>query len=40
VVYLSPTVAGKTHDKKAVDESDLVYRGLGSSRTENWEVGF
>ena len=25
VVYLSPTVAGKTHDKKAVDEADLVY---------------
>jgi len=25
VVSLSPTVAGKTHDKKAVDEADLVY---------------
>jgi hypothetical protein len=25
VVYLSPTVAGKTHDKKAADEVDLVY---------------
>src|SRR5512145_3407687 len=25
VVYLSPTVAGKTHDKKAADESDLTY---------------
>ena len=25
VVYLSPTVAGKTHDKKATDEADLVY---------------
>ena len=25
VVYLSPTVASKTHDKKAVDEADLVY---------------
>ena len=25
VVYLSPTVAGKTHDKKAADEADLVY---------------
>lgn len=25
VVYLSPTVAGKTHDKKAVDEADLAY---------------
>src|SRR5262244_4650622 len=25
VVYRSPTVAGKTHDKKAVDEADLVY---------------
>jgi Helix-turn-helix of DDE superfamily endonuclease len=25
VVYLSPTVAGKPHDKKAVDEADLVY---------------
>src|SRR5262245_61011037 len=25
VVYLSPTVAGKTHDKKAVDKADLVY---------------
>jgi len=24
VVYLSPTVAGKTHDKKAVDEAALV----------------
>jgi hypothetical protein len=25
VVYLSPTVAGKTHDKRAADEADLVY---------------
>ena len=25
VVYLSPTVAGKTHDKKAADEVDLAY---------------
>jgi hypothetical protein len=25
VVYLSPTVAGTTHDKKAADEADLVY---------------
>ena len=25
VVYLRPTVAGKTHDKKAADEADLVY---------------
>jgi Helix-turn-helix of DDE superfamily endonuclease/DDE superfamily endonuclease len=25
VVYLSPTVAGKTHDKKAADEAGLVY---------------
>jgi hypothetical protein len=25
VVYLSPTVAGQTHDKKAADEADLVY---------------
>lgn len=25
VVYLSPTVAGKTHDKKAADEANLVY---------------
>jgi hypothetical protein len=25
VVYLSPTVAGKTHDKKAADEAALVY---------------
>ena len=25
VVYLSPTVAGKTHDKKAVDEAHLTY---------------
>ena len=25
VVSRSPTVAGKTHDKKAVDEADLVY---------------
>jgi hypothetical protein len=24
VVYLSPTVAGKTPDKKAADEADLV----------------
>jgi hypothetical protein len=24
VVYLSPTVAGKTHDKRAADEADLV----------------
>ena len=24
-VYLSPTVAGKTHDKKAVDEARLLY---------------
>jgi len=25
VVYLRPPVAGKTHDKKAADEADLVY---------------
>src|SRR5919198_4442797 len=25
VVYLSPTVAGKTHDKQAVDEAHLTY---------------
>jgi Helix-turn-helix of DDE superfamily endonuclease/DDE superfamily endonuclease len=25
VAYLSPPVAGKTHDKKAADEADLVY---------------
>jgi hypothetical protein len=25
VVYLSPTVAGRTHDKKAADEAALVY---------------
>jgi hypothetical protein len=25
VVYLSPTVAGKTHDKKAADAADLAY---------------
>ena len=25
VVYLSPTVAGRTHDKKAADDADLVY---------------
>ena len=25
VVYLSPPVAGKTHDKKAADDADLVY---------------
>jgi Helix-turn-helix of DDE superfamily endonuclease/DDE superfamily endonuclease len=25
VIYLSPTVAGKTHDKKATDEADLLY---------------
>lgn len=25
VVYLGPTVAGKTHDKKAADEAQLVY---------------
>lgn len=25
VVYLSPTVAGKTHDKKAADEAAIVY---------------
>jgi len=25
VVYLSPTVAGKTHDKKAADQADIVY---------------
>jgi hypothetical protein len=25
VVYLSPTVAGKTHDKKAADEAALAY---------------
>jgi hypothetical protein len=24
VIYLSPTVAGKTHDKKATDEADLL----------------
>lgn len=26
-VSLSPTVAGKTHDKRAADEADLVYPG-------------
>jgi hypothetical protein len=25
VISLSPTVAGKTHDKKATDEADLLY---------------
>jgi hypothetical protein len=25
VVYLSPTAAGSTHDKKTPDEADLVY---------------
>src|SRR5438128_5443152 len=25
VVYLSPTVAGKTHDKKATDDAQIVY---------------
>ena len=25
VVYLGPTIAGKTHDKKAADEAALVY---------------
>src|SRR6516162_3976972 len=25
VVYLSPTAAGRTHDKKAADDADLVY---------------
>ena len=25
VVYLSPTVAGKTHDKKATDEAQIGY---------------
>jgi Helix-turn-helix of DDE superfamily endonuclease/DDE superfamily endonuclease len=25
VVYLSPTVAGKTHDKKATDEAEIAY---------------
>ena len=25
VVYLSPTVAGKTHDKKAADEAAIAY---------------
>ena len=25
VVYLSPTVAGKTHDKKAADAAQMVY---------------
>ncbi len=25
VVYLSPTVAGKTHDKKAADEAEIAY---------------
>ena len=25
VVYLSPTVAGKTHDKKAADTAQIVY---------------
>jgi hypothetical protein len=25
VLYLSPTVAGKTHDKKAADEAEIVY---------------
>ena len=25
VIYLSPTVAGKTHDKKAADEAAIAY---------------
>ena len=25
VVYLSPTVAGKTHDKKATDDAQIAY---------------
>ena len=25
MIDLSPTVAGKTHDKKATDEADLLY---------------
>jgi hypothetical protein len=25
VIYLGPTVAGKTHDKKAVDEAAILY---------------
>ena len=25
VVYLSPTIAGRTHDKKATDEAQLTY---------------
>jgi hypothetical protein len=37
VVYLSPTVAGKTHDKKAADEADLVYP---VNRTLDKDTGF
>lgn len=25
VIYLSPTIAGKIHDKKAIDELDIIY---------------
>jgi hypothetical protein len=37
VVYLSPTVAGKTHDKKAADEADLVDPG---NSTLDKDTGF
>jgi hypothetical protein len=37
VVYLSPTVAGKTHDKKAADEADL---GYPANSTLDKDTGF
>jgi len=37
VLYLSPTVAGKTHDKKAADEAGIVYP---SNATLDKDTGF
>ena len=37
VVYLSPTVAGKTHDKKATDEAQIVYP---HNATRDKDTGF
>ena len=37
VVYLGPTVAGKTHDKKAADEAEMTYP---SNATLDKDPGF
>jgi hypothetical protein len=37
VVYLSPTVAGKTHDKRAAEEAEIAFP---TSATRGKDTGF